>query len=52
MRDLAAREQACCAFFTFDISVTGDEVRQTVTVVDDPVAHRILDEYHCLADIV
>ena len=27
VRDLAAREKACCAFFAFDITAEGDEVR-------------------------
>lgn len=32
VRDLAARESACCAFFTFDVSAGRDGVRVEVTV--------------------
>jgi hypothetical protein len=50
VRDLAAREKACCAFFTFDIAVRGDEVWWDASVVDDPLARQILDEYYRLPD--
>jgi hypothetical protein len=50
VRDLADREKACCAFFSFEIAVHGDEVHETVTVVDDPVARQILDEYYRLPE--
>ena len=52
VRDLAAREKACCAFFTFDIAVRDDEVWMDASVVDDPLARRILDEYYLLPDSV
>ncbi len=50
VRDLAAREQACCAFFTFTITRTDTEVLWEATVVDDPVAQQILDEFYRLPD--
>jgi hypothetical protein len=50
VRDLAAREKACCAFFTFDISAHGDEVWMDASVVDNDLARPILDEYYHLPD--
>jgi len=50
VRDLAAREKACCAFFSFAVTETGDEVWWDVSVVDDPIARQILDEYYRLPD--
>jgi hypothetical protein len=50
VRDLAAREKACCAFFTLDISAHGDEVWMDASVVDDDLARQILDEYYHLPD--
>jgi len=50
IRDLAAREQACCAFFDFDIRENGDEITWDASVVDDPIARQILDEYYALPD--
>jgi hypothetical protein len=50
VRDLAAREKACCAFFTFDIRTHGDEVWMDASVVDDDLARQILDEYYHLPD--
>jgi hypothetical protein len=52
VRDLAAREKACCAFFTFAIATRGVEVWMDVSVVDDDVARQILDEYHRLPETV
>ena len=46
VRDLAAREKACCAFFDFEILEHADEITWDATVVDDPVARQILDEYY------
>jgi hypothetical protein len=51
VRDLAGREKACCAFFDFTITETGDEVIWDATVVDDPIAKQILDEYYQLPEI-
>jgi hypothetical protein len=50
IRDLAAREKACCAFFDFDIREYGDEITWDASVVDDPIARQILDEYYALPD--
>jgi hypothetical protein len=50
VRDLAAREKACCAFFTFAITVHGDEIWWDSSVVDDDVARQILDQMNQLPD--
>jgi hypothetical protein len=50
VRDLAAREKACCAFFTFDIAARVDEVWWDASVVDDDLARQILDDYYRLPD--
>ena len=50
IRDLAAREKACCAFFDFDIREHGEEITWVASVVDDPIARQILDEYYALPD--
>lgn len=50
VRDLAAREKACCPFFDFDITTVGDEVHWYATVVDDDIARAILDEFYALPD--
>ncbi len=50
VRDLAAREKACCAFFDFRITTDGDEVRWDATVVDDDMARDILDEFYALPE--
>lgn len=50
IRDVAAREKACCAFFDFGIRENGDEITWDSTVIDDPIARQILDEYYDLPD--
>ena len=50
IRDLARREQACCAFFTFAVSAHGGEVWWDATVVDDEVARQVLEEFFRLPD--
>ena len=50
VRDLAAREKACCPFFDFRITTDGDEVRWDATVVDDDIARDILDEFYALPE--
>ncbi len=50
VRDLAAREKACCPFFDFAVTTNGDEVRWDVRVIDDDVARTILDEFYALPD--
>jgi hypothetical protein len=52
VRDLAAREKACCAFFTFTITILGDEVRWGAAAVDDDIARAVLDEFYALPDTV
>lgn len=46
IRDLAARERACCAFFDFAVVEHDDEITWDATVVDDPLARQILEEYY------
>lgn len=50
IRDLAAREKVCCAFFDFEIREHRDHITWDASVVDDPVARQILDEYYALPD--
>jgi hypothetical protein len=50
VRDLAAREKACCAFFAFDITTEADEVRYDAAVADNDLARAILEEYYALPD--
>src|SRR4051812_30758971 len=50
VRDLAAREQACCAFFTFTISADEHEVRWDASVPDEDAARRILELFFLLPD--
>jgi hypothetical protein len=50
VRDLAAREKACCAFFSFAVTVHDDEVWWDASVVDDDAARQILDEFYRLPD--
>ncbi|TYB62337.1 hypothetical protein FXF51_26960 [Nonomuraea sp. PA05] len=54
VRDLAAREKACCAFFAFDIALEDDgEAEQVVwdcAVSDNDTARAILEEYYLLPD--
>jgi hypothetical protein len=52
IRDLAAREQACCAFFAFTVTQHGEEIWWDASVVDDDIARRILDEFYRLAETV
>jgi hypothetical protein len=50
VRDLAAREKACCAFFGFGVSRVESEVLWDATVVDDDAARAILQEFYALPD--
>ncbi|WP_410644348.1 hypothetical protein [Amycolatopsis sp. lyj-346] len=52
VRDLAAREKACCAFFAFDVTTEGDEVRYDAAVTDNDLARAILEEYYALPDLL
>ncbi|MEX0865573.1 MAG: hypothetical protein WD269_12000 [Acidimicrobiia bacterium] len=51
VRDLAARENACCGFFDFDVSISEGEVRWDASVVDDDIARSVLEEFYLLADV-
>jgi hypothetical protein len=50
VRDLVAREKACCAFFTFTVARDGDELWWDTSVPDDDIARRMLDELYRLSD--
>jgi hypothetical protein len=52
VRDLAARAQACCSFFTFSITSVPGEVVWEASVVDDDVARAILGEFYALPDTI
>jgi hypothetical protein len=58
VRDLAAREKACCAFYDFRISATGGEVRWEIGLVDgvaaddEDAARAMLDEFYDAPDNV
>jgi hypothetical protein len=50
VRDLAAREKACCPFFDFEIGRVETEVHWQVGVVDDDIAREILAEFYALPE--
>jgi hypothetical protein len=50
VRDLAAREKACCAFYDFQITTDGHEVLWDASVIDDDIARDILEEFYGLPD--
>jgi len=50
VRDLAAREKACCPFFDFEVAAEGNQVRWDASVADDDAARAILDEFYDLPD--
>jgi hypothetical protein len=52
VRDLAAREKACCSFFDFRVTIHGNQVHWDATVIDDDIARAILDEFYNLPDTV
>jgi hypothetical protein len=45
VRDLAAREKACCPFFDFEVAVVDGVLRWDLSVVDDDLARAVLDEF-------
>ena len=47
-RDLAARENACCAFMANSITLAGEHVLWDASTIDDPVARGILDLFYDL----
>jgi hypothetical protein len=57
VRDLAARDKACCQFLDFTVTTAPGEVRWDVTVadgtvMDDDMARTIMDEFYNLPDTV
>jgi hypothetical protein len=50
VRDLAAREKACCAFFAYEVSVRDGEVLWDAAVPDNEAARALLDEFYALPD--
>lgn len=50
VRDLAAREKACCAFFAFEVTATAEEVVWDAEVIDDDTARAVLDEFYALTE--
>jgi hypothetical protein len=48
VRDLAAREKACCAFLDSQIKVERGQVVWDITTMDDDIARAILDDYYDL----
>jgi hypothetical protein len=50
VRDLAAREKACCSFFAFAVTAAGDEVPWDAAVIDDDVARAVLEEFYLLPE--
>jgi hypothetical protein len=50
VRDLMAREKACCPFFDFTVTTVGDEVHWDAWVVDDDTARAVLDQFYDLPD--
>ena len=56
VRDLAARDKACCPFYDFAVTTTAGEVWLEVGVVDgvggDDVTRTLLDEYYDAPDTV
>jgi hypothetical protein len=45
VRDLSAREKACCPFFDFELSTADGVVRWDISVPDDEMARAVLDEF-------
>jgi hypothetical protein len=57
VRDLAARDEACCPFLDFTVTTAPGEVRWDVTVadgtvMDDGMARTIMDEFYNLPDTI
>jgi hypothetical protein len=50
VRDLVAREKACCAFFAFEITADGDEVVWDAAVIENDAALAVLDEFYALTE--
>ena len=50
VRDLAAREKACCPFFAFEVTTAGGEVLWDCAVPDNDSARATLDLFYDLPD--
>jgi hypothetical protein len=50
VRDLAAREKACCAFFTFTVTGNKTAIIWQASVPDNEIALALLDEFYALPD--
>jgi hypothetical protein len=46
VRDLSAREKACCPFADFTIATVDGQVAWDITVIDDDTARAVLDEFY------
>lgn len=49
VRDLAAREKACCPFFGFDIAAEEGEIRWDAAVPDTDEARAVLEDFYALS---
>jgi hypothetical protein len=52
VRDLAAREKACCAWYHFDVAVHDDEIWWDCGAPDDPIAQKVLEDFYRLPDTI
>lgn len=52
VRDLAAREEACCAFFRFTVTAHDGEIWWDASVIDDDSARQMLAGFYELPDIL
>ncbi len=50
VRDLARREQECCAFFDITVTADGQEIRWDASVADDEAARDALAAFYRLPD--
>ena len=50
VRDLSAREKACCPFADFAIATVDGEVQWDITVPDDEMARAVLEEFYQVPD--
>jgi hypothetical protein len=46
VRDLSAREKACCPFADFGIAAVDGEIRWDISVTDDETARAVLEEFY------
>lgn len=50
LRDLAAREQACCPFFRITVTASGPEIWWDISAGDDEASRQVLAEFARLPD--